>query len=72
PAPDAATGAPRSTEQLEAEIAALEARVATLEGELVVASEQADIARITTLAEEYDRQKAHLDALYSEWQDVAS
>jgi ATP-binding cassette, subfamily F, member 3 len=62
----------RSMERVEQEIAALEKRVAGLEGELAGASEQADVDRIAGLAEEYERERARLEALYAEWQELAS
>jgi ATP-binding cassette subfamily F protein 3 len=62
----------RSTEQIEEEIELLESRVAEIEQALAVASEQADVERIAILAEEHAAQKARLDELYAEWQELAS
>ena len=67
---DAATV--RSVEQVEREIAAHEARLAALEADLASASAEADITRIGELGDEYEREKALLDALYAEWQALAS
>jgi len=62
----------RTVEQLEGEIARLEARLAALEGELAVASERAEVQRIAELGAEYERAKTQLEALYGEWEQIAS
>ncbi len=62
----------RSVEQLEAEIAALEARIAEIERDLDDASAAADVARITELAATYESEQARLESLYNEWQELAS
>jgi ATP-binding cassette subfamily F protein 3 len=61
----------RSVEQIETEIAALEARVAQIERDLDDASAAADVARITELAAEYESMQARVDHLYNEWQELA-
>jgi ATP-binding cassette subfamily F protein 3 len=61
----------RSVEQIETEIAALEARVAQIELALDDASAAADVARITELAAEYESMQARVDHLYNEWQELA-
>ena len=62
----------RTVERVEAEIAALEERVAQIEGDLSAASAEADVERISELAEQYERAKASLAQLYDEWQEMAS
>ncbi len=62
----------RAMERVETEIGALERRIAELEGGLEAASAAADVARITKLAEEHAQARAALDALYDEWQALAS
>ncbi|HKD76504.1 MAG TPA: ATP-binding cassette domain-containing protein, partial [Ktedonobacterales bacterium] len=62
----------RTLAQIEAEVAAAEARLAEIETQLNAAGEVADVTRITQLAEEYATAKAALDALYDEWEAVAS
>jgi hypothetical protein len=62
----------RTVEQLEAEIARAEARLAALETELAVASERAEVGRIGELGANYEETKAALDALYGEWEQLAS
>ena len=64
--------ATRTAEQVEREIMAHEARLASLEADLDSASAAADVARIGELGEEYERERALLDALYVEWQALAS
>jgi ATP-binding cassette, subfamily F, member 3 len=62
----------RSAQRVEAEIEALERRLAEIEGAIAAASAAADVARIAELGEEYEREKARLDMLYSEWHELAS
>jgi phage shock protein A len=62
----------RSVEQVERDIAEREARLAVLEAELGSASADADVARVTELGAAYEREQAELDALYMEWQELAS
>jgi ATP-binding cassette subfamily F protein 3 len=62
----------RTLERLEAEIAAVEARLTELERALEEASACADVARIAELGAAYEQERAQLDDLYTEWQDVAS
>jgi ATP-binding cassette subfamily F protein 3 len=62
----------RTVEQLEGEIGRLEARLASLEAELAAASERAEVRRIAELGAEYEQTKAQLDALYGEWEALAS
>ncbi|HEY7973833.1 MAG: ABC-F family ATP-binding cassette domain-containing protein [Ktedonobacterales bacterium] len=64
--------AARSVEQVEREIAAREVRLATLEADLASASAAADVARVTELGADYERERAQLEALYLEWQELAS
>lgn len=67
-------GAPaqdRTADQVEREIVQLEERLATLEQALTAASADADVARITHLAEEYEAARAELDRLYGEWEERA-
>jgi hypothetical protein len=62
----------RDAEQVEREITAHETRLAALEADLAIASASADLVRIGELGEEYERERALLDALYTEWQALAS
>ncbi len=62
----------RSGAQVEREIPAREASLAALEADLANASAEADVARVTELGDAYEREKALLDALYLEWQALAS
>ncbi|HEU5368085.1 MAG TPA: ABC-F family ATP-binding cassette domain-containing protein, partial [Ktedonobacterales bacterium] len=57
----------RQVSDVEAEISQAEQRVAALESELATASLEADVERITALAEDYERERARLAALYEEW-----
>ncbi len=66
------TLAARTVDRIEAEVAAAEQRLATIEADLTTASEAADVTRITQLAEQHAVAKAELDALYEEWETVAS
>ena len=59
--------AARQVSHVEAEISEGEQRLAALEADLSAASLEADVERITTLAGDYERQKARLEALYEEW-----
>ncbi len=59
--------AARSIGDVETEIEKTEQRVAALESELAEASLEANVERITTLAEDYEREKARLAGLYEEW-----
>jgi ATP-binding cassette subfamily F protein 3 len=61
----------RTAEQVEGDITALEARLAALEVALTEASAHADVARITSLADEYAVARAELDRLYGEWEERA-
>ncbi|MEO7003480.1 MAG: ABC-F family ATP-binding cassette domain-containing protein [Ktedonobacterales bacterium] len=62
----------RSVEQIEDEIAALEAQLKRLEDDLADASNAADVDRITKLGAEYEDAQAQLAALYGEWEELAS
>ncbi|HEX9037986.1 MAG TPA: ABC-F family ATP-binding cassette domain-containing protein [Ktedonobacterales bacterium] len=64
--------ATRTAEQVEREITAHEARLASLETDLASASAEANLTRIGELGEEYERERALLDTLYAEWQALAS
>jgi ATP-binding cassette, subfamily F, member 3 len=64
--------AERTLAQIEAEVAAAEAQLADIEAQLNAAGEVADVTRITQLAEDYAAAKVALDALYDEWEAVAS
>jgi ATPase subunit of ABC transporter with duplicated ATPase domains len=64
--------APRSVDQVEREITERETRLTTLENELTSASAASDVARVTELGASYEHEKALLDALYLEWQGLAS
>ncbi|HEX8994705.1 MAG TPA: ABC transporter C-terminal domain-containing protein, partial [Ktedonobacterales bacterium] len=64
--------ASRTVEQVEREITQREERMASLEADLASASAAADLARIGELGAAYEREKSQLDALYAEWQDLAS
>jgi ATP-binding cassette subfamily F protein 3 len=59
--------AARQIGDVEAEIGKAEQRVASLESELATASMEADVERITTLAKDYEHEKARLAELYEEW-----
>ena len=61
----------RTVTDVEADVAAAEQRVADLEAAINAASEVADVARITALAEEYATTKDDLDMLYAEWEALA-
>ncbi len=62
----------RTVDRIETEVTAAEQRLAIIEAELTTASEAADVTRITQLAEQHAVAKAELDALYEEWETVAS
>jgi ATP-binding cassette, subfamily F, member 3 len=62
----------RTLDRVEAEIAAVEARLAAIERDLAAASAAADVARITALGDDYAREKAQLDDLFGEWEEIAS
>jgi ATP-binding cassette subfamily F protein 3 len=64
--------AERTAEQVEREITAHEARMTALVADLASASANGDLERISELGEEYERERALLDALYIEWQALAS
>ena len=57
---------------IEAEVSSAEKQLAEVEALLNGASQVADVTRITELAEEYAAAKATLDALYEEWEAIAS
>jgi len=57
---------------IEAEVSVAEKQLAEVEALLNGASQVADVTRITELAEEYAAAKATLDALYEEWEAIAS
>ncbi len=63
---------PRTIAQLEREIEATEQRLAQLERDLEAASAAAEVTRIAELGEAYEDAKALLDALYGEWEELAS
>ncbi len=54
------------------EISAQEAMLAQLEQALAEASSAADVTRINELAAEYETARERLDALYQQWQELAS
>ncbi|HZC07634.1 MAG TPA: ABC-F family ATP-binding cassette domain-containing protein [Ktedonobacterales bacterium] len=62
----------RSVEQVEREITEREARLQALEADLASASGEADVARVAELGAAYEHEKAQLDELYLEWQELAS
>lgn len=62
----------RTVEQIEADIAATETRLRTLEESLNTASQEAQVERISALGAEYEETRVLLDALYREWEDLAS
>ncbi|HEX8983731.1 MAG TPA: ABC-F family ATP-binding cassette domain-containing protein [Ktedonobacterales bacterium] len=62
----------RTAEHVEREITETETHLATLESELATASAESDVARVTELGAEYERERTRLDALYVEWQGLAS
>src|SRR5487761_2663201 len=62
----------RSAEQVEREITEGELRLTALEADLASASAASDVARVTELGAAYEREKALLDELYAEWQEMAS
>ncbi len=61
----------RQISDVEAEIGQAEQRVAALEEQLAAASLEADVERITALAEDYERERARLAALYEEWAELS-
>jgi ATP-binding cassette subfamily F protein 3 len=61
----------RTADRVEADILAVEARLADLESALTQASQAADVHRIAELAAAYATEKERLDALYAEWQERA-
>jgi len=68
-----ATVAQASTvDQVEMDISAQEATLARLEQALAEASAAADVTRINELAAEYETARERLDALYQQWQELAS
>ncbi|HET9111974.1 MAG TPA: ABC-F family ATP-binding cassette domain-containing protein [Ktedonobacterales bacterium] len=62
----------RSVEQVEREITERETRLTALEADLAAASSDEDIARVAELGATYEAEKAQLDGLYLEWQELAS
>ncbi|HEX8996767.1 MAG TPA: ABC-F family ATP-binding cassette domain-containing protein [Ktedonobacterales bacterium] len=62
----------RSVEQVEREITQRETRLTALEADLASASAEADVARVTELGAAYEAERALLDQLYQEWQELAS
>jgi ATP-binding cassette subfamily F protein 3 len=62
----------RTVDQVETEISAQEATLAQLEQSLAEASSAADVTRINELAAEYETARERLDALYQQWQELAS
>ncbi len=64
--------ATRTVEQLESEIGEHETRLTALEADLASASAASDVERVTELGTAYEREKALLDELYMEWQELAS
>ncbi len=62
----------RTVERVESEIAAQEELAARIERDLEEASGAADVTRIQQLAEQHAQALSALDALYEEWQDLAS
>jgi ATP-binding cassette subfamily F protein 3 len=61
----------RQIGDVEAEISQTEQRVAALEQQLAAASLEADVERITALAEDYERERTRLAALYEEWAELS-
>ena len=57
----------RQVGDVEMEISQAEQRIAALETDLAAASMEANVERITALAEDYEREKSRLAALYEEW-----
>ena len=62
----------RGVEAIENDIVRGEERLSQIERELAEASAQADVNRIVELGEEYEREKARVETLYTEWQGMAS
>ncbi len=62
----------RTVATVEAEVAQAEARLAAIESAINDASLVADVSRLTTLAADYAAAKDALDALYVEWETLAS
>jgi len=69
---EAAIAQGRTVDQVETEISAQEATLAQLEQSLAEASSAADVTRINELAAEYETARERLDALYQQWQELAS
>ncbi|HEX6818943.1 MAG TPA: ABC-F family ATP-binding cassette domain-containing protein [Ktedonobacterales bacterium] len=69
---DEAPSGRRGLDAIENDIVRGEERLAQIERDLAEASDQADVDRIVTLGEDYEREKAHIEALYTEWQGMAS
>ncbi|HEV2403970.1 MAG TPA: ABC-F family ATP-binding cassette domain-containing protein [Ktedonobacterales bacterium] len=67
-----AQSARRGVDAIESEIVRGEERLGQIEGELAEASARADVERIVELGAEYEREKARIEALYEEWQGMAS
>ena len=67
-----AAGGRRGLDAIEGDIARGEERLGEIERALAEASAQADVDRIVELGEEYEREKARIEALYTEWQGMAS
>jgi len=63
---------PRTVAQLEREIEATERRLAQIERDLEAASAAAEVTRIAELGDAYEDARAQLDALYGEWEELAS
>ncbi len=60
----------RRHEEIEAEIASLESRLAAIDAELTQASTAGDLKRIESLGREHVDRNARLTALWTEWEDV--
>jgi len=56
--------------EVERSISTLEARLAEIEGELLIASEDRDIERITGLGEQYNQAQAQLDQIWERWSQL--
>ncbi|HKT39413.1 MAG TPA: ABC-F family ATP-binding cassette domain-containing protein [Ktedonobacterales bacterium] len=69
---EAAVAQARTVDQVEMEISTQEAALSRLEQALAEASAAADVTRINELAAEYETARERLDALYQQWQELAS
>ena len=60
----------RRHSELESEVEAVEAELASLSDDIDVAGQAGDVTRVTKLGKRYDERREHLTALWEEWEKV--